>query len=96
MFERIAKRMVTSITDSDILKLDGYRCTLSARIAVDNAASLRGQADASRGISIKIEICQAPGQASQDIVITPIDKSLSERNLIADTTAQDEEEGPFA
>jgi hypothetical protein len=44
MFESLAKRMVASITDDDITKLDGYRRTLSAGIAVDKAASLRNAA----------------------------------------------------
>src|SRR5512139_1842278 len=44
MFEGVAKRMVTSITDQDILKLDAYRRTLSAGIATDKMRLLRDQA----------------------------------------------------
>jgi helix-turn-helix protein len=88
MFEGVAKRMIASITDEDIVKLDGYRRILSARIAVDKASSLRGQADAGQAVSIRIQIVGP--QSQPDIVVTPIDKP---RNLLSD--AHDEEGGPF-
>ena len=41
-FEDLAKRMVGSITDEDIKKLDAYRRTLSGGIAIDKMQLLRG------------------------------------------------------
>jgi hypothetical protein len=43
-FEGLAGRMVTSITDHDILKLDAYRRTLSAAVATDKMLLSRGEA----------------------------------------------------
>ena len=55
-FEDVAKRMITSITDEDITRLDGYRRTLSAGIAVDKAASLRNAAGQAGSTEIRILI----------------------------------------
>jgi hypothetical protein len=46
MFEGLARRMVSSITEEDITKLDGYRRTISAGIATDKMRLLREQSTA--------------------------------------------------
>ena len=43
-FADLARRMITSITDADIGKLDAYRRTLSGAVATDKMQLLRGQA----------------------------------------------------
>ncbi len=43
LFENLAERMVTSITDADIQKLDAYKRTLSGAVAVDKMRLLRDQ-----------------------------------------------------
>lgn len=43
MFEGIAKRMILSITDEDILKINSYQRTVSAGISVDKMRLLRNQ-----------------------------------------------------
>ena len=44
MFDGLAKRMVSSITDEDIKNLDAYKRTISGGIAVDKMRLLRGEA----------------------------------------------------
>jgi predicted transcriptional regulator len=46
MFEDIAKRNITSISDADILKESAYRRTLSAAVATDKMRLLRGESTA--------------------------------------------------
>ncbi len=41
-FENVAVRMLTAISDSDIMALDGYKKTLSAAIATDKMRLLTG------------------------------------------------------
>jgi predicted transcriptional regulator len=43
-FGNLAQRMITSITDADIGKLDAYRRTLSGAVATDKMQLLRGEA----------------------------------------------------
>lgn len=43
-FGDLARRMITSITDADIGKLDAYRRTLSGAVATDKMQLLRGEA----------------------------------------------------
>jgi hypothetical protein len=45
-FESLAARMIGSIEDADITKLNAYQRTLSGAIAVDKTQLLRGQATA--------------------------------------------------
>jgi hypothetical protein len=42
-FGDLARRMITSITDADIGKLDAYRRTLSGAVATDKMQMLRGE-----------------------------------------------------
>ena len=79
-FQDIAKRMLTSITDEDIKKLDGYRRTLSAGISVDKAASLRGQADINAPVIIIRNCVTGPsGQDhAQEIIVRPSKPSLTD------------------
>ena len=55
-FEDVAKRMIGSITDEDITKLDGYRRTLSAAVATDKAACLRNAASQAGSTEVRIVI----------------------------------------
>ena len=43
MFEGLAKRMITSITDADIQKINAYQRTVSAGISTDKMRLLRDQ-----------------------------------------------------
>jgi hypothetical protein len=43
MYEGLARRMLDSITDEDIRKLDAYRRTVAAGISTDKVRLLRGQ-----------------------------------------------------
>src|ERR1039458_3013481 len=43
-FEGLAERMVDSITDEDIAKINAYQRTVSGAIAVDKMKLLRGEA----------------------------------------------------
>ena len=43
IFDDLAKRMVSSITDADINKLNAYQRTVSAAIATDKAQLLKGR-----------------------------------------------------
>ena len=54
MFEGLAKRMIVSITDEDIKKLDAYRRTLSGGIAVDKARLLKGQSTENVSVGVMI------------------------------------------
>lgn len=43
MYEGLAKRMITSITDEDIQKINAYQRTLSSAVSVDKMRLLREQ-----------------------------------------------------
>ncbi len=43
LFENLARKMVSSITDADVLKLNAYQRTLSSGIAVDKMRLLKDQ-----------------------------------------------------
>ena len=43
MYESLARRMIDSISDDDILKLDGYRRTVAGAVATDKMQMLRNQ-----------------------------------------------------
>lgn len=43
MFEELSKRMLTSISDEDILKINAYQRTLSAAVGTDKMRLLRDQ-----------------------------------------------------
>ncbi len=43
MFEDLARKMIDSITDADVLKLNAYQRTLSSGIAVDKMRLLKDQ-----------------------------------------------------
>lgn len=76
-FDDIAKRMLSSITDSDITRLNAYHRTLSAGIATDKARLLKGQST-----QIVDVLAQAISRRETVIDITPTDnntgKSLHE------------------
>jgi predicted transcriptional regulator len=53
-FEDVAKRMVASITDEDIKKLDAYRRTLSGGIATDKMRLLRNESTDNVSLIVKL------------------------------------------
>ena len=57
MFEDVARRMVASITDDDIKKLDAYRRTLSGGIATDKMRLLRDQS--TENVSVRGQVEQS-------------------------------------
>ena len=61
-FGDLARRMITSITDADIGKLDAYRRTLSGAVATDKALLLRGEAT-----SIDVHVLLDAVQAAREI-----------------------------
>jgi len=73
MFEDTAKKMLSSISDADIQKINAYQRTLSAGISSDKAAQLRGHSAAVGPVQINIRVCSgaAPLQA---IDVTPTGK----------------------
>lgn len=56
MFEGISMEMLRSITMDDILKLDAYKRTLSASIAVDKARLIKGMATVNAAVLISASI----------------------------------------
>lgn len=72
MFEDIAKRMIASIKEADITKLDAYRRTLSAGIATDKAAALRNTGQGGQiQIVIRTVFSDTVGELPQVIDIKP-------------------------
>jgi hypothetical protein len=55
-FEGLAERMVSSITDADILKLDAYKRTLSGAIATDKAQLLKGLPTGIIGVEVLLDV----------------------------------------
>ncbi len=54
IFDDLAKRMVGSITDEDIKKLNAYQRTVSAAIATDKAQLLKGQPTMNVGVLVQV------------------------------------------
>ena len=54
IFDDLAKRMVGSITDEDINKLNAYQRTVSAAIATDKAQLLKGQPTMNVGVLVQV------------------------------------------
>ncbi|MGO9863047.1 MAG: hypothetical protein ACLPLR_05510 [Terriglobales bacterium] len=54
-FEGLASRMIDSIDDADIEKLNAYQRTLSGAIAVDKVRLLRGEPSAILGIEVLLK-----------------------------------------
>ena len=80
MFEGLAKRMITSISDEDILKINAYQRTVSAGISTDKYRLLSGQSTDNLAIdatlrSIHSKLFQMPDPAIKTIDITPRKKS---------------------
>ena len=65
IFESVSKRMISSITDEDIQRLDGYRRTLSAGIALDKANLLRNSAGQSGATEIRIVVHSNDGSTTR-------------------------------
>ncbi len=60
-FENVAVRMLTAISDKDIMALDGYKKTLSAAIAADKYRLLSGQSTANLAIHEIVEAIEREG-----------------------------------
>jgi len=60
-FEDLAKKMLCSISEDDIMRLDAYRRTLSAGIAVDKAACLRNASGQAGPTEIRIVVVGSDG-----------------------------------
>ncbi len=58
MFEGLAKRMITSISDEDILKINAYQRTLSAAVGTDKMRLLREQSTVNLDLSIHARLEQ--------------------------------------
>ena len=77
MFEDVARRMIQSVTDESIEKLDAYKKTLSAGIATDKMRLLREQStDDTKTVynfirEIKIQMDNVGGNKPEPIDITP-------------------------
>ncbi len=64
-FGDLARRMITSITDADISKLDAYRRTLSGAVATDKMRLLRGEAT-SIDVHVLLDAVQAIREMRDD------------------------------
>jgi len=76
MFEGLAKRMITSISDEDILKINAYQRTISAGISTDKMRLLKGQSTENLAIdavlrSIHSSIFAPDTKETKTIDITP-------------------------
>ncbi|HKM79935.1 MAG TPA: hypothetical protein VJY15_03110 [Candidatus Acidoferrum sp.] len=58
-FEGLAERLLASITDGDIAKLDGYKKTLSAAIAADKSLVLKGAPNVILGVEVLLQVARA-------------------------------------
>ena len=80
MFEELGKRMLTSITDEDIQKINAYQRTVSAGISTDKMRLLKGQSTENLAIdavlrSIHSSIFAPDTKETKTLDITPRKKS---------------------
>ena len=82
-FQDLALRMITSITDADIRKLDAYRRTLSGAVATDKMQLLRGEAT-----SIDVSVLLDAVQAARDLHDRRADEAMEahRRRITGDAT----------
>lgn len=59
VYESTARRMLASITDADILKINAYQRTVASGIATDKMRLLRGESTSNQSIFFRI-VAEAP------------------------------------
>jgi hypothetical protein len=79
MFEGLAKRMITSISDEDILKISAYQRTISAGISTDKMRLLKGQSTENLAIDTTLRNLHSSLFNPPDPAIKTIDINSKEK-----------------
>jgi len=88
MFQNLAERMITSITDSDITNLSAYQRTVSGAIATDKSLLLKGKA--TERIDVRVFSLEIK---AIDAEIGRLEKAFQHRGqmLVENTGAEEEQ-----
>ena len=79
MFEELGKRMLTSITDEDIQKINAYQRTISAGISTDKMRLLKGQSTENLAIDTTLRNLHSSLFNPPDPAIKTIDINSKEK-----------------
>ena len=79
MFEELGKRMLTSITDEDIQKINAYQRTVSAGISTDKMRLLKGQSTENLAIDTTLRNLHSSLFNPPDPAIKTIDINSKEK-----------------